>query len=121
MQTTLLGSFRHAFAGIGHVLRTQRNARIHLAVTIGVALLAIWMKIDLAEWAALALAAGLVWTAEVVNTALEAVVDLASPEHHELARVAKDVSAGAVLLSALAAIVVDALILVPALATRLSP
>lgn len=108
-------SFKHAFSGWWYVLRTQRNAWIHFLATILVAFLGWILRINTVEWAVLALAIGLVWTAEFVNTALEAVVDLASPELHPLARVGKDVGAAAVLISALLAILVGLLILGPPL------
>ncbi|MDF1499172.1 MAG: diacylglycerol kinase family protein [Anaerolineales bacterium] len=108
-------SFKHAFAGWCYVLRTQRNAWIHLVATLAVIIAGLILRIKTVEWAILAVAIGLVWTAEFVNTALEAVVDLASPEMHPLARVGKDVGAAAVLISALLAVVVGLLILGPAL------
>lgn len=108
-------SFRHAFAGWWYVLRTQQNAWIHLVATLLVILLGILLNLRTIEWAVLAVAIGLVWTAEFVNTALEAVVDLASPEQHPLARVGKDVGAAAVLISAAIAVIVGLLILGPPL------
>jgi diacylglycerol kinase len=110
-----LHSFRHAFAGWWHVLRTQQNAWIHLVATLVVILLGILFDLHAIEWAVLAVAIGLVWTAEFVNTALEAVVDLASPEQHPLARVGKDVGAAAVLISAAIAFIVGLLIFLPPL------
>jgi len=121
MPTALARSFRNAFAGISHTLRTQRNARIHLGITIAVVALGAWLRIEIEQWVPLILAAGLVWTAEFVNTALEAAVDLASPKEHPLAETAKDVSAGAVLLAAVAAAVVGILVLAPPLLVRLLP
>lgn len=106
-------SFQHAFSGWWYVLRTQRNAWIHLVATLAVLILGLTFHLEFIEWAILAVAIGLVWTAEFVNTALEAVVDLASPEMHPLARVGKDVGAAAVLISALLAVMVGLLILGP--------
>ena len=114
-------AFRSAFAGWWYVLRTQRNASIHLLATLLVCALALWLRLRLLQWAVLWMAIGLVWTAEFVNTALEAVVDLASPDLHPLARVGKDVGAAAVLIAALVAIIVGGLILGPALIGRLFP
>lgn len=116
----MVETFRNAFAGLAHSVRSQRNARIHLALTIAVGVLGIWLGLDLLEWAVLVLAVGLVWTAELFNTALEAAVDLASPEQQALARIAKDVSAAAVLAAALAAAALGALILAPRIVERLS-
>ena len=108
-----LHSFRHAFAGWWYVLRTQQNAWIHFVATLVVILLGILFNLRAMEWAVLAVAIGLVWTAEFVNTALEAVVDLASPEQNPLARVGKDVGAAAVLISAGIAVIVGLLIFGP--------
>ncbi len=108
-------SFRHAFHGWYYVIRTQRNAWIHAFFSTLVILLAAWLRLPLHDWAILFLTIALVWTAEFINTALEAVVDLASPQHHPLAKVGKDVGAAAVLLSALAAVLVGLLVLGPPL------
>ena len=108
-----LQAFRYAFSGWWYVLRTQRNAWIHLLSTIVVLALGTYLGLMPLEWAVLAAAIGLVWSAEFVNTALEAVVDLASPEMHPLARVGKDVGAAAVLISAIIAVVIGILILGP--------
>jgi diacylglycerol kinase len=110
---TLARSFRYAFAGLGYCLRTQRNFRIHtLAATLvtgaGVVLGLSWV-----EWAVLALTMTMVMAAEMVNTVVEAVVDLTSPTYHPLAKVAKDVAAGAVLLTALGAVVVGLFVFLP--------
>lgn len=121
MPSALVKSFRNALSGISYVLRTQRNARIHLAITITVLAFGLWLGLDLEGWVPLVLAAGLVWTMEFLNTALETAIDLASPQEHPLAKIAKDVSAGAVLLAAAAAAVVGSLILGPPLLTRLFP
>lgn len=114
-----LASFGPAFAGIAHVLRTQPNAWVHAVVSLTVIALACWLRVDITGWALLALAMALVWVAEFLNTALEALVDLTSPGEHPLARVAKDVSAAAVVLAALAAAVLGLLVLGPPLWARL--
>ena len=80
-------SFRYAFAGWWFVIRTQRNAWIHAVVSIAVILVSFWLQLAPHEWAVIVMAIALVWTAEFLNTALEAVVDLASPKQHHLARV----------------------------------
>lgn len=110
-----LASFVPAFAGWAHVLRTQPNAWVHAAVTIAVVALALWLRVERVEWLALLLAIGLVWVTEFFNTALEAVVDLASPRQHRLAKAAKDVAAGAVVVAALIAALVGLLVLWPPL------
>ena len=121
MPSPLVQSFRDAFSGIAYVLRSQRNARIHLVVTASVVVLGFWLQLDIVQWISIALAAGLVWTAEFINTALEATVDLISPKERPLAGIAKDISAGAVLLAVLAAVVVGVLVLGPPLLDRLQP
>ncbi|KAF0108363.1 MAG: diacylglycerol kinase [Anaerolineaceae bacterium] len=108
-------SFRHAFRGWGHVLRTQRNAWIHAVISTLVILLAWWLRLPVRDWAVLFVTIALVWTAEFINTALEAVVDLASPQQHPLAKTGKDVGAAAVLIAALTAVLVGVLILGPPL------
>lgn len=112
-------SFRYAFSGCWYVLRTQRNAWIHAAATVMVFLLAVWLELPRSDKAILAITVAVVWMAEFANTAIEAVVDLAAPEYHTLARTAKDVAAGAVLIGAFAAVVVGLLLLGPPLWERL--
>jgi len=114
-RSNLLISFKCAFAGLWYVLRTQRNARIHLFVAVTVVMMGLWLGLSRTEWAVLALTIGTVLAAEVLNTVVEAAVDLATAEYHPLAKVAKDVAAGAVLLTAVAAVVVGLLILGPPL------
>jgi diacylglycerol kinase (ATP) len=113
-------SFGHAFRGWGHVLRTQPNTWIHAFITLAVFLMALWLKLPIFHWAVLLVMTAVVWAAEFINTAIETVVDLASPEEHPLAKVSKDVSAAAVLITALIAALVGLLILGPPLWTRLS-
>jgi diacylglycerol kinase (ATP) len=111
----LLTSFKCAFAGLWYVFRTQRNARIHLSVATVVVAVGLWLGLSRTEWAIIALTVGLVLSAEAFNTVAEAAVDLATAEYHPLAKVAKDVAAGAVLLMAIAAVIVGLLILGPPL------
>ncbi len=110
-----LASFKYAFAGLWYVLRTQRNARIHLLVTTVVIAVGLWLGLNRTEWAVIVLTIGLVLAAEAFNTVVEAAVDLVTAEYHPLAKVAKDVAAGSVLLMAIAAVVVGLLILGPPL------
>jgi diacylglycerol kinase len=112
-------AFGHAFRGWWHVLKTQQNAWIHSMVATLVIILGLWLGIPARDWAVIVLAIAMVFTAEFINTAIEAVVDLASPVHHPLAKVGKDVGAGAVLVSALAAALIGVLILGPPLLARL--
>jgi diacylglycerol kinase (ATP) len=117
--TSRYHSFRYAFHGWGYVLRTQRNAWIHSLVATLVILMGLWLRISAQDWAVLVLTIAMVFTAEFINTAIEAVVDLSSPTHHPLAKVGKDVGAAAVLIAALAAILVGLLILGPPLWAKL--
>ena len=104
-------SFRNAFAGLGFVMRTQKNAWIHLCVTTIVIIAAYILQISTLEWALILLAIGMVWMAELFNTAMEALVDLVSPDDHHLAKVCKDVGAAAVLVAAISSIFVGIFIL----------
>lgn len=94
-------SFTCAVDGAVHTLRTERNTRIELAAAAVVAVAGLWLRIQAAEWALLALTVGVVLALEAVNSAIEAVVDLVSPDYHELARIAKDCAAGAMLFAVL--------------------
>ena len=115
-----LDSFRYAFAGWWYMLRTQRNAWIHAVLSTAAFAVGLWLGLGRLEWALVVLTVALVWMAEFVNTALEAVVDLASPDLHPLAKVGKDVAAAAVLVASLTAVVVGLLVLGPPLWARLS-
>lgn len=112
-------SFRHAFRGWWHVLQSQHNAWIHAVAAVLVFILAFWLKLPRQDWAILILTITMVFAAEFVNTAIEAVVDLASPQKHPLAKVGKDVGAAAVLIAALSAVLIGLLILGPPLWDRL--
>lgn len=114
-----IASFRYAFQGWGYVLRTQRNAWIHSAIATAVFFVGWWLNLPARDWAVIILTAAFVFSAEFINTAIEAVVDLATAEHHPLAKVGKDVGAAAVLVAALAAVLVGLLILGPPLWQRI--
>ncbi len=114
-------SFGHAFRGWWYVIRTQRNAWIHTVISVVVIGAAFWLRISARDWAVLVLAIAMVFAAEFMNTAIEVVVDLASPQMHPLAKIGKDVGAAAVLLTALAAVIIGVLILGPPLWSRLAP
>ena len=113
-------SFSYALRGWWFVIRTQRNAWIHAIVSITVIILCIWLRLDARDWAIIILAIAMAWTAEFLNTALEAVVDLASPQHHQLAQVGKDVGAAAVLIAAASSVLIGFLIIGPPLWLRVS-
>lgn len=106
-------SFRYAFQGLADLLRSQPNARIHLAMTIAVIGTGFYFDISRMEWVALVLCIALVFALEAVNTALEYLTDLVSPGFHPLAGKAKDAAAAAVLLAAAGAVVVGLIIFLP--------
>ena len=110
-----LQSILIALEGIKSVFVTQQNARIHAVFTLAVFLFAWLLQLPRGDWISLLLTVGLVWTAEIFNTAIEVVVDVVSPEPHPKAKLIKDVSAGAVLLSVLVSILVGILIFGPPL------
>lgn len=110
-----LQSLKNAFIGWWHVIRTQQNAWIHALATIATVLMAAWLDLSTRDWAVLILIIAMVWTAEFLNTALEIVVDLASPDLHPLAKVGKDVGAASVLIAAGSAVMVGLLIMGPPL------
>lgn len=110
---TLASSFRYAFAGVRYLLWTQRNAKIHTALGVVAVVLGAGLGIDRYEWLALLVTIASVLAAEGVNTALEALVDLASPEYHPLAKIAKDVGAGTVLITAIASVIIGLVLFLP--------
>ncbi|WP_240695663.1 diacylglycerol kinase family protein [Candidatus Chloroploca sp. Khr17] len=111
----LIASFKYAFQGLGYLVRTQRNAQIHCFAALVATLLGALLRIERWEWLILVLTMTLVLAAEGVNTAVEATVDLATTSYHPLAKIAKDVAAGTVLLCAGGSIVVGCLIFLPRL------
>ena len=111
--TSRIAAFGHAFRGWWHVLKTQHNAWIHAAATLAVLTIAFFLHISVGDWCWIILAISIVWTAEALNTAFEFLADAASPEFHPLVRDAKDVAAGAVLITAVGAIVIGILVLWP--------
>jgi diacylglycerol kinase (ATP) len=109
-------AFGYAFSGWWFVIRTQRNAWIHMLVSVLVIIMSFILRISASDWALILLAIAMVWIAEFLNTALEAVVDLATNhQQHELARVGKDVGAAAVLIAATSSALIGLLILGPPL------
>ncbi|MBS4007047.1 MAG: diacylglycerol kinase family protein [Clostridium sp.] len=113
-------SFRFALCGLADAWQSERNMRIHsfaaaLAVAAG-----FWLGLDRSEWLFLLSAIFLVVTMEMLNTALERVVDLFTKEYHPLARLAKNAAAGAALLASLYALVVGFLIFLPLLADKIN-
>lgn len=114
-----LKSFGYALAGWLYMLRYQKNTRIMSVASIVVFGVALFVQVDALSWAVLILTITGVWMAEFLNAAVEAVVNLASPEYHPMAKVAKDVAAAAVLLATVAAVLIGLLLLAPPLLLRL--
>jgi undecaprenol kinase len=114
----LLESFFHAFRGFFFALRAERNLRIHVGIAFAVAIAAVVLRVDAQGWALLTLAIGAVITAELINTALERLVDIATNnEFHRAARDAKDTAAAAVLCCAVMAALVGGFVFIPRLLT----
>ncbi|MGN8160709.1 diacylglycerol kinase family protein [Salinisphaera sp. SWV1] len=106
-------SMRYAIAGIGELLVSQHNARVHAAATAVVVCLGLAVGVTPIEWCVLILAITTVWVAEALNTAFELLCDVASPDFHPVVKKAKDVAAGAVLLSALGSVAVGLIVFLP--------
>ena len=117
---SIIESFNFAFEGVVHVLRTQRNMRIHFAVAAGVLIAALAFDVSRLELIALLLAISFVLIAEMLNSAVEAAVDVASTSFDPLAKLAKDVAAGAVLVAAVNAVAIGYLVFSGEVATRSS-
>ncbi len=111
----LYKSFGYAFAGIGNTILHERNMQIHCMVTVLVVIFGFILHISLIEWLFCVLLFALVMSLELVNTALEAVVDLVTQEKKPLAKKAKDAAAGAVLMSAIMAAIIGGIIFFPKL------
>jgi diacylglycerol kinase len=106
-------SFGHAFQGWWYVLRTQRNAWLHVIIALVVFALSLWLRLDAFQWSVVLLTTAMVFAAEFFNTAIEALVDLSSPQEHPQAKIAKDVAAAAVLITAMGAVIIGILVLGP--------
>lgn len=102
----LIDSFGYALKGMYVTLREQQNMRIHAMAVLVVTVAGIFLGLTAAEWSIIALCIGSVMSAEMMNTAIETLVDLVSPEYNEKAGKVKDIAAGAVLLTAIVATVV---------------
>ena len=108
-----LNSFGYALRGIAAAFRSEPNMKLHVLAAIEVIFLGYFFRIKPMEWCWLTLAIGLVWMAEIFNTALEKLTDLVSPEYNELAGQAKDLAAGAVLMAAFTALAIGIFIFWP--------
>jgi diacylglycerol kinase len=114
-----LKSLSYALAGWLYMLRWQKNTRLQAVASILIIAIAFWLQIDRVSWAILILTITIVWMAEFLNAAVEAVINLASPELHPMAKVGKDVASAAVLLGVIASILVGVLLLGPPLVDKL--
>jgi diacylglycerol kinase len=114
-----IAGFGYAFSGLWYALRTQRNMRVHIAVTFIVIAASIILHISAIEFALIFIAISGVFIAEMFNTVIELCVDLASPQYHPMAKIAKDVAAGAVLANAILSIIIGLFVLGPHLLAAL--
>lgn len=112
-------SFYYAFAGLGYLLYTQRNARVETVLGAFACGLAAWLRIDRSGWAILLFTIALVLILEGLNTSIEIAIDLACPQRHPNAKAAKDLAAGMVLIASLASVGIGLLILGPPLWQKL--
>ncbi|PJF44426.1 MAG: diacylglycerol kinase [Phototrophicales bacterium] len=119
VSTDRTASYRYALAGLLHMLRYSKNVRIQAVATVLVMLLCIAVQLPLRDVAIIVLVTGLVWFAEFVNAAIEALINLVSPTYHDMAKVSKDIAAGAVLLCVIVSIIVGLLVIGPPLLVRL--
>ena len=99
--SSVISSFKNAFTGFRYILKTQRNARIHLLGTTLVFISSLLLGLQPIEFGILCLACGLVFSLEAMNTAVESTVDLVTEDYHELAKIAKDVAASSVLVASI--------------------
>ncbi len=112
-------SFAWAFRGLVYAFKTQPNIWVHAVATLLVIAVSIWLQISKIEWLAIIMAIGLVWVAELMNTVAETIVNISSPDKHPLARIAKDLAAAAVLITAIVAATIGIIVLGLPLLTKL--
>ncbi|RZF62926.1 diacylglycerol kinase family protein [Sphingobacterium corticibacterium] len=112
-------SFKYAFKGLLHLIREEPNARIHFVAGIIAITCGWYFDIDKSEWLAVILCIGIVFTTEIVNTAVENICDYISPTYHHKIKIIKDLAAAAVLISAIMSVVVASCIFLPRLLTIL--
>lgn len=105
--------FYFAFSGLAYAFKTQRNFRVHCAAVVIISLLSFYLNLNSSEWLWMVAAMALVLITELMNTSIEALVDLVSPQYNKKAGIAKDVAAAMVLLSAIAALLIGIIILLP--------
>lgn len=114
----LINSFKYAIEGFFTSFRTERNMKIHIVMMIVVIVMGIWLKISKVEWMICIILFAFVISAELFNTAIETVVDIVMPNKNEKAKIAKDVSAAAVLVLAIGAAIIGCMIFIPKLFFR---
>jgi diacylglycerol kinase len=112
---TRVMAFQYAFSGLWMAFRTQKNTWIYLVVTVAVLFLSLVFQISSIEWAIITITIAFVWTSEIINTSIETIINLVSPDHHPLAKAAKDLGAAAVLVAAISSVFVGIFILGPPL------
>lgn len=108
-----IGSFKYAFRGIRMMLVEEPNAWVHAAMTAAVAVAGFYFGLSMMEWCWIVLAIVSVWTAEALNTAFESLADVASPNFHPMVEKAKDVAAGAVLITSIGSVIIGLLVFGP--------
>lgn len=108
-----LHSFRYAGSGVFRLFRYENNARIHLLACILVIIAGFWFEISPTEWCLIVISIGLVWSAEAINTAIEKLADVVSPEYHPAIKDVKDLAAAGVLVLAISAACVGGVIFIP--------
>jgi diacylglycerol kinase len=108
-----IAGFGHAFRGLWYAMRTQRNMPVHTTIAVVVIIASILLHLSPVEFALIFVAITGVFIAEMFNTVLELCIDLASPQYHDLAKIAKDVAAGAVLANAMLSIIIGLFTLGP--------
>ena len=118
---SIVASFRNALDGIMKAIQTERNLKIHLFFTGFIIIVGSFLSLTKLEWALLVLAIGGMLTAEMINSAIERVVDLVTEEYHPLAKQAKDMAAGAVFLFAVTSVLVGLFVLGPKLLMYIQP
>lgn len=111
----LINSFKYAIEGFLSSFKTERNMKIHILAMAIVVVLGFYLKLNLIEWCIIVFAIILVISAELFNTAIETIVDMVSPEKNPKAKLAKDISAAAVLVLAIGAMIIGAIIFIPKL------
>ncbi|WNS74338.1 diacylglycerol kinase family protein [Bacillus sp. DTU_2020_1000418_1_SI_GHA_SEK_038] len=112
----LIYSFRYAISGINEAFKQERNLKIHLLVSIIVILMGLVLSISYIEWLFILLAIGGMLSLELLNSSIERVVDLVTEDYHPLAKAAKDIAAGAVLIFAVISVIIGLIIFLPKLA-----